>query len=92
MGGKRLHKLPSKMLQELSKKACKNFLRCVHVLWKVGYFPLVNCYLPVCCVQVLLLSQCGKKMGIQTCYLAKTILDCLSHLQQQENDLSKLKR
>jgi len=31
-------------------------------------------------------------MEIQTSYLAKTILDCLSHLLQQDNDLSKLKR
>jgi len=39
-----------------------------------------------CCRNVV------KKMEIQTCYLAKTIIDCLSHLQQQANDLSKLKR
>jgi len=34
----------------------QTYLSCIHVLWKVGYFPLVNWYLPVCCVQVLLLS------------------------------------
>jgi len=33
---------------------CSNYLH----LWcvQIGYFPLVNWYLPVCCVQVLLLS------------------------------------
>jgi len=40
----------------------------------------------------MFLTDMVKKMEILTCYLAKTILDCLRHLQQQENDLSKLKR